>query len=166
MPTRPEFLARLCERLDPSAWDVPGSQALIRLAVDDVGEWDLLVSGSRHELVPAEEKLRPDARLFADRGTWSRIARDLSGGMNAFRRGRLQIRDNLHLGVGFLAATSGSTDPARLEMARVRTSLGDIAVARAGDPDAPPVVMLHGLGGTKGSFLPPSWTRAGSTARI
>ena len=74
--------------------------------------------------------------------------------MNAFRRGRLQIRDNLHLGVGFLAATSGSTDPARLEMARVRTPLGDIAVARAGDPDAPPVVMLHGLGGTKGSFLP------------
>ena len=74
--------------------------------------------------------------------------------MNAFRRGRLQIRDNLHLGVGFLAATSGSTDPARLEMARVRTPLGDIAVARAGDPDAQPVVMLHGLGGTKGSFLP------------
>ena len=74
--------------------------------------------------------------------------------MHAFRRGRLQIRDNLHLGVGFLAATSGSTDPARLEMARVRTPLGDIAVARAGDPDAQPVVMLHGLGGTKGSFLP------------
>ena len=39
-------------------------------------------------------------------------------------------------------------------MARVRTPLGDIAVARAGDPDAQPVVMLHGLGGTKGSFLP------------
>ena len=45
-------------------------------------------------------------------------------------------------------------DPARLEIARVRTPLGDIAVARAGDPDAQPVVMLHGLGGTKGSFLP------------
>ena len=74
--------------------------------------------------------------------------------MNAFRRGRLQIRDNLHLGVGFLAATSGSTDPARLEMGRVRTPIGDIAVARAGDPHAQPVVMLHGLGGTKGSFLP------------
>ena len=98
--------------------------------------------------------MRPDARLCADRRDLARIARDLRGGMNAFRRGRLQIRDNLHLGVGFLAATSGSTDPARLEMARVRTPLGDIAVARAGDPDAPPVVMLHGLGGTKGSFLP------------
>ena len=36
----------------------------------------------------------------------------------------------------------------------MRTALGDIAVARAGDPDAPAVVLLHGLGGTKGSFLP------------
>src|SRR5215213_2656499 len=127
MPTRPEVLARLCERLDPSAWDVPGDRARLRLVVDDVGEWDLVVNGRARELEPAEERLRPDARLCADRETWSRIARDLRGGMNAFRRGRLQIRDNLHLGVGFLAATSGSTDPARLELARVRTSLGDIA---------------------------------------
>jgi pimeloyl-ACP methyl ester carboxylesterase len=154
MPTRPEVLARLCERLDPSAWDVPGERARLRLVVDDVGEWDLVVNGRARELEPAEERLRPDARLCADRETWGRIARDLRGGMNAFRRGRLQIRDNLHLGVGFLAATSGSTDPARLELARVRTSLGDIAVARAGHPGAPPVLMLHGLGGTKGSFLP------------
>ena len=78
MPARPEVLNRLVARLDPTAWDVPGSQALIRLAVEDVGEWDLLVSGSRGELVPAEEKLRPDARLCADRRTWSRIARDLA----------------------------------------------------------------------------------------
>jgi pimeloyl-ACP methyl ester carboxylesterase len=35
---------------------------------------------------------------------------------------------------------------------RVRSSLGDIAVARAGE--GPPVVMLHGLGATKASFLP------------
>jgi pimeloyl-ACP methyl ester carboxylesterase len=82
------------------------------------------------------------------------VARDLRGGMNAFRRWRLGIRDDLHLGVGFLAATSGLTTPGRLELARVRTELGDIAVARAGDPGAPDVVLLHGLGGTKGSFLP------------
>ena len=154
MPAPPEVLTRLCERFDPSAFDAPSSRARLRLAVEDAGDWDFVVNGSARELEPAEERLRPDARLSADAGTWSRIARDLSGGMNAFRRGRLRIRDDLHLGVGFLAATSGSSDPARLEMARVRTALGDIAVARAGDPDAQPIVMLHGLGGTKGSFLP------------
>jgi pimeloyl-ACP methyl ester carboxylesterase len=154
MPAPPEVLTRLCQRLDPTAWDVPGDRARLRLVVEEVGEWDLVVSGSARELEPAEERLRPDARLCADRETWGRIGRDLRGGMNAFRRGRLQIRDNLHLGVGFLAATSGSTDPARLEMGRLRTPMGDIAVARAGDPEAQPVVMLHGLGGTKASFLP------------
>lgn len=154
MPAPPEVLWRLCDRFDATAFDAPTDRARLRLVVDGEGEWDFVINGGFRELEPAEEKLRPDARLCADRATWSRIGRDLRGGMNAFRRGRLQIRDNLHLGVGFLAATSGSTDPARLEMGRVRTSLGDIAVARAGDPHAQPVVMLHGLGGTKGSFLP------------
>ena len=154
MPAPPEVLTRLLDRFDPSAFDAPGGRARLRLVVEEAGEWDFVVSGSKRELEPAEAALRPDARLCADRGTWARIARDLRGGMNAFRHGRLQIRENLHLGVGFLAATSGSTDPGRLEMARVRTPLGDIAVARAGDPGAHPVVMLHGLGGTKASFLP------------
>jgi pimeloyl-ACP methyl ester carboxylesterase len=104
------------------------------------------------ELEPCEKNTRADARLCADRATWQRIGRDVRGGMEAFRQGRLTIRDDLHLGVGFLAATSGMTDPGRLEMARVHTSLGDIAVARAGSGF--PVVMLHGLGGTKASFLP------------
>jgi pimeloyl-ACP methyl ester carboxylesterase len=154
MPATPEVLTRLCQRLDPSAWDVPGDRARLRLVVDEDGSWDLVVNGTTHDLESAEERLRPDARLCADRETWRRIGRDLRGGMNAFRGGRLQIRDNLHLGVGFLAATSGNTDPARLEMGRLRTPMGDIAVARAGDPEAQPVVMLHGLGGTKASFLP------------
>ncbi len=154
MPVPPDVLTTLCERFDATAFDAPAGRARLRLVVEGAGDWDFVVDGSARGLEPAEERLRPDARLLADRDTWSRIARDLRGGMNAFRRGRLQIRDDLHLGVGFLAATSGSTDPARLEMARVRTPLGDIAVARAGDPDAQPVVMLHGLGGTKGSFLP------------
>jgi pimeloyl-ACP methyl ester carboxylesterase len=154
MPAAPEVLTTLIERFDPSAFDAPSGDARLRIVVDAVGDWDFVVEGGERRLEPAEERLRPDARLCADHGTWERVGRDLRGGMNAFRGGRLRIRDNLHLGVGFLAATSGSTDPARLEMARVRTALGDIAVARAGDPDAPPVVMLHGLGGTKGSFLP------------
>jgi pimeloyl-ACP methyl ester carboxylesterase len=154
MPATPEVLTTLIDRFDPTAFDAPSGRARLRLAVDDVGAWDFVVNGSAHGLEPAEERLRPDARLCADRATWARVASDLRGGMNAFRGDRLRIRDDLHLGVGLLAATSGSTDPARLEMARVRTALGHIAVARAGDPDAYPVVMLHGLGGTKGSFLP------------
>jgi pimeloyl-ACP methyl ester carboxylesterase len=151
--TAPDVIDALVERFDPSAFDAPAGRARLRLAIDG-DEWDLVVSRNRARLEPADRNTRADARLFADRATWARVGRDLRGGMNAFRGGRLQIRDNLHLGVGFLAATSGSDEPGRLELARVRTAMGNIAVARAGHPDATPVVMLHGLGGTKASFLP------------
>ena len=153
MAAAPPVLEALLGRFDPSAFDAPSGRARLRLAVDD-DPWDFVVSRNRARLEPADRSTRADARLGADRATWARVGRDLRGGMNAFRGGRLQIRDNLHLGVGFLAATSGNSEPGRLELARVRTSMGNIAVARAGPPDAPPVVLLHGLGGTKASFLP------------
>ena len=154
MAAAPPVLDVLIARFDPSAFDAPAGRARLRLSVDDAGDWDFVVRRGARRLEPAERSVRADARLFADRATWARVARDLRGGMNAFRGGRLEIRDDLHLGVGFLAATSAVDEPGRLELARVRTAMGNIAVARAGPPDAEPVVMLHGLGGTKASFLP------------
>jgi pimeloyl-ACP methyl ester carboxylesterase len=72
--------------------------------------------------------------------------------MDAFRRRRLRVRQNLHLGVGFLAATSGMTDPGRLRFDSVDTASGRLSILSAGTGD--PVVCLHGLGGTKASFMP------------
>jgi pimeloyl-ACP methyl ester carboxylesterase len=154
MVAAPSVLDQLISRFDPSAFDAPAGRARLRLRVDEVGEWDFVVGRRSHRLEPADRDTRADARLCADRETWTRVGRDLRGGMNAFRGGRLTIRDDLHLGVGFLAATAGSDDPGRLELARVRTPLGNIAVAHAGPPGGQPVLMLHGLGGTKASFLP------------
>jgi hypothetical protein len=56
----------------------------------------------------SESARRPDAVLTADTATWSDIARDVRGGMTAFRAGRLSVRHDLHLGVGFLAATAAA----------------------------------------------------------
>jgi pimeloyl-ACP methyl ester carboxylesterase len=67
MPAPPEVLTRLCERFDAPAFDAPSDRARLRLAVDEAGEWDFVVNGSARDLEPAEEKLRPDARLSADR---------------------------------------------------------------------------------------------------
>ena len=52
-----------------------------------------------------------DAVLSADAETWQQIAADVRSGMDAYRSGRLSVRRNLHVGVGFLAATSGATEP-------------------------------------------------------
>jgi pimeloyl-ACP methyl ester carboxylesterase len=140
----------LLERLAPADLDLPAGRARVRLAVRGGDDVDVLLDPRGGTL--AEPDGRPDALLRADAQTWSRVARDLPAGMAAFGAGRLEIRHNLHLGVNFLAATSGSDDPARLRFETVHTRRGAISTLAAGS--GPPMLMLHGLGGTKASFLP------------
>jgi pimeloyl-ACP methyl ester carboxylesterase len=146
----PDALVVLSERFDPEVIDIPGGKARIRLATGKES-WDANIRGGRLRLEPAREDLVPDALLTADGGAWRRIARDVRGGMVAFGQGRLEVRRNLHLGVGFLAATSGVTDEGRLRFDSVRTGIGRISIVEAGVGD--PIVCLPGLGGTKASFL-------------
>jgi len=142
----------LMDRFDPHVIDVPGGSARIRLEISDEEPWDVLLRGAHAWLEPPLEQMEPDALLSADGATWKSVARDLRGGMDAFRRGRLRVRTNLHLGVGLLAATSGITEPGRLRFESIDTNVGRLSTMQAGA--GPPVVALHGLGGTKASFLP------------
>jgi pimeloyl-ACP methyl ester carboxylesterase len=147
----PEAIITLVDRFDPEVIDVPDGQARIRLSYGDGEAWDALLRRDRIRLVPAT-RAEPDALLEADAATWRRVAGNLRGGMEAFRRGRLEVRRSVHLGIGFLAATSGATEPGRLEFRSVGTSVGRISILEAGVGD--PVLCIHGLGGTKASFLP------------
>jgi len=148
----PESLEALVARFDPSVFDAPRGSARIRLVVKGRGRWDAEVRGKRAELRPAREERRPDAEITADARSWREVSAELASGLDAHRAGRLVVRRDMHLGVGFLAATSGAQDEGRLKFARVRTRNGRIATMEAGV--GRPVVMLHGLGGTKISFLP------------
>jgi len=150
-PGSPTALQTLTGRFDASISDVrrPGR---IRLWGDGDHPWDALVDASGAQLVPADRSKRADAILAADRVTWAKIVRDVRGGMAAFRSGRLTVRRDLHLGVGFLAATADESRPARLRFRSVDTDAGSISLMEAGE--GPPVLCLHGLGATKASFLP------------
>src|SRR4051794_33703893 len=146
----PPSLEALVERFDPTVFDAPDGPVRIRLAITDGESWDALVDGAEARLeLPDGE---PDALLRADAAAWEGMTRDLRGGMQAFRRGRLHVRCNLHLGVGFLAATSGMEGPGRLRFESVRTRSGKFSILEAGT--GPPIVSIPGLGGTKISFLP------------
>jgi pimeloyl-ACP methyl ester carboxylesterase len=140
----------LLERLVPEELDLPDGKARLRLAVTGGDEVDVLLDGEGGAV--SEVEGRADALLQADAETWERIVRDLPAGLDAFGRGRLEIRQNLHLGVNFLGATSGSREPGRLRFETVETKRGAMSTLQAGQGD--PVLMLHGLGGTKASFLP------------
>ena len=145
----PDALQTLVDRYDPQVLALAGGRARVRLVVDGSGEWDaVLDGGARLEHARGE----PSAILTADLATWRRIAADLRGGMDAFRAGRLRVRRNLHVGVGFLAATSGMSGEAALRFGSVSTRSHSLSVMTAGEGE--PVIAIHGLGATKASFLP------------
>ena len=146
-----DVLQTLVDRFDPTALELDRS-ARIRLSVDEDGAWDALTGREGIRRLEPAGAARPDALLRADASTWERIAKDLRDGMEEFRARRLRIRHNLSLGVGFLAATSASTGPGRLRFRRLRTRRGTLSAVEAGV--GPPLVLVHGLGGTKASFLP------------
>lgn len=147
----PPSLRLLAGRFDPEAFDAPPGRTRARLACDGEGAWDAVLDRGAVQLEPASSN-HPDALLSADTQTWLKIASDVGGGMAAWRSGRLRIRHNLHLAVGFLAATSGDRRPGRLELHQVRTSAGTLSTMSAGSGEA--VVLVHGLGATKASMLP------------
>ena len=146
-----QSLRTLAARYDPTVFDVPAGSARIRLVVRDEGAWDAIVSDDGMKLEEAPEGKRADAVLKAEAVVWRMIARDVKGGMAAFQAGRLAIRRNLHLGVGFLAAT-GRDEPGRLRFATVKTRLGSVSTLEAGQGS--PILLIHGLGATKAEFLP------------
>ena len=143
-------LEQLVDRFDPSLFDVGRRRARLRIEGAAPQPRDVVIEDGRARIV--ETGGRVDARLSADRETWEAIATDLRGGMAAFRAGRLRVRRDLHLGVGFLAATASPAGPGRLQVRRAETSAGALSVLEAGTGE--PVIMLHGLGATKASFLP------------
>jgi hypothetical protein len=111
-----EPLQRLVARYDPQVFDANRRVTRIRLATAGGGAADAVIVDGVARLEAADGE--PDAVLTADAETWRRMAADLRGGMDAFNRSRLSVRTNLHVGVGFLAATSGATTPGRLEFKR------------------------------------------------
>jgi pimeloyl-ACP methyl ester carboxylesterase len=145
-------LERLVARFDPSVFDVGRRDVRIRIQTgrEPQGARDVVIEDGTARVAPPVGGA--DAILTADEATWEEIARDVRGGMIAFRSGRLRIRRDLHLGVGFLAATAEQTGAGRLRIRHVDTTAGDMSLIEAGAGDA--VIMLHGLGATKASFLP------------
>jgi pimeloyl-ACP methyl ester carboxylesterase len=140
----------LADRYDPSASDPP-LHARVRLAAGDEAH-DVILDAAGARVVEANGD-RPDALLSGSADAWRRAAdADGGGAFAALGRGGLRLRHNLHVGTGFLAATAARRDDGGLCLRTVETPHGPIATAQAGT--GPPLLALHGLGGTKASFLP------------
>jgi pimeloyl-ACP methyl ester carboxylesterase len=105
---------------------------------------------------------RPTATVTADLETLSGVLEGRVPGVEAFLDGRLLVRENLALPLELddLLPPTAPRDPRSPRCHRV-TALGvEGFYMEAGDPGAPPIVLLHGLGATCSSFLPTIWDLA------
>jgi pimeloyl-ACP methyl ester carboxylesterase len=146
----PRSLKTLTARFDGDVFEPQGAGARVRLEVLGGEAWDAVLADGGARLAPAQGAA--DATLSADAQAWRRIAANGGAGMGLYRAGRLTVRRNMHLGVGFLAATSARSGSARVRFRMVSTRRGRLSTMQAGA--GPALVAIHGLGGTKGSFLP------------
>lgn len=146
---RPAWVETLVSRYDAGVFAAPRRGLRVELAVPGEGAWEVaLTEDSASAVAPGG---RPDALIAADARTWKAIVTRPGAALDAYLAGELSVRRNLHVGIGFLAATSGSTAPARLRFRDVATRHGRLSIVDAGE--GPAVVAVHGLGATKGSLL-------------
>ena len=127
----------------------PGSQAVVEL--------------KRGLVRVVDDAAAVTTTITADPATLLDVVEGRTSGVEAFLDGRLRVDGDLSLSLrldGVFVSGDGER-PARFPRAsmvkagRVRTfSL------EAGPPDAPPIVMLHGLGATNASLLPTLWDLA------
>ena len=140
---------RLAERYDATATDPPLAARVRVVAGEEAHDVLLDRAGARAVEVDGH---RHDAIISGSPEAWRRAAEAPGGGLEQLRRGGLRMRQTLHVAVGFLAGTSSDRSPYRLRLHEYETPFGPISAAEAGH--GPPLLAVHGLGGTKASFLP------------
>ncbi len=150
LSTPPTWLERLAARYDRKVFEPHGGKARVRLRVVGGETWDAVVEEGTARLAPPAGAA--DATLSGVAPTWRSLARDGGDGVQAYLTGNLSVRHNLQDGIGFLAATRGRDSPDRLRFRTVRTRRARLSTVECGS--GPAIVTIHGLGGTKVSFLP------------
>jgi len=129
-----------------------GLKARFRLQVGDV-ERDVVVSGSKCEVVPSNGTA-PDVEIRVSAKTWFDMEAGKLSGIDAFASRKLSIRGSidksLHFEPLFQRPDAGATRYAIEDVAVKNATLSTLI---AGEETNPPLVLIHGLGATKASFL-------------
>ena len=124
------------------------------------GQWTVLVAGGR-----VTARRGPHATPTTTvRGTPDVLARIVDGqlsGVEAFLDGRVTVRGDLSFSLQLDGLLDLSHADTTLPRSHAATVLGiRTTYLEAGPRDAPPVLLLHGLGATNASMLPTLWDLA------
>jgi pimeloyl-ACP methyl ester carboxylesterase len=145
------FSARVRPGVGAALADVRGR---VVFSSPPVGSWTLHLDDGRVRLTRGSVN-HADATVTAEPATLAAVLEGRLSGVEAFLAHGLTVRGNLALALQMDGAFDVGIRPPTHPVARVRNVLGvRTAYLEAGPHDAPPVILLHGLGATNASMLP------------
>lgn len=145
------FAARLHEGVRAPLSDEYGS---VVFDAPPVGAWTVRLDHGRVRLLRGRAR-RPRATITADPATLAGVLEGRLSGVEAYLDHGLIVRGDLALALQMDSAFDVGERPVSHPVVRVASVLGARAsYLEAGPADAPPVVLLHGLGATNASMLP------------
>jgi pimeloyl-ACP methyl ester carboxylesterase len=131
--------------------DVRGS---VTFTVPGSGAWTLLLDDGRIALRRGAVR-HPSTAITVDPETMCALLEGRCSGVEAFLDGRITMRGTISLALRVDGAFDVGSRPASHPRARTTSAAGvDTFYLEAGPADAPPVILLHGLGATNASMLP------------
>lgn len=129
-----------------------GAAGRYRISIDAVVR-DMVVDerGCRVEQAAG----RDDAGLKTDAATWARVHSGETSCLEAVLAGRMEVAGSIDRALRFEPLfTRPPGDGLVYRVDRVALEGGAITTLAAGDESSPPLLLLHGLGATKASWLP------------
>ncbi|MGI8505339.1 MAG: alpha/beta fold hydrolase [Solirubrobacteraceae bacterium] len=131
----------------------PGFDATYHVKLGDLGHtWEVRCTSPTARVRQGASRRRPDVTISTDAATWLALREGELSGIEAFERRRLTVRGNLAYAIGFegMFRLPGGRPPLLqihdLPVGRHRIS--SLTMGHGTD-----VLLLHGLGGTRGSLL-------------
>jgi pimeloyl-ACP methyl ester carboxylesterase len=145
------FSARVRQGVGAALADETG---VVVFSAPPAGAWSVHLDQGRVRLTRGAAA-KPRATVTADPATLASVLDGRLSGVEAFLSHGLTVRGDLALALQMDGAFDVGIRPATHPVARVRQVLGvRSAYLEAGPREAPPVVLLHGLGATNASMLP------------
>ncbi len=142
--------ADLVQRFDPLT--AQGLDAAVLVELSDSGPTSIEIAAGRCTIRSGIQPPSPAVTFRTDAGVWLDLIEGRIRGMDAFLAGALKVSGDLHLATRFQALFRRLPEQPRFEVTHTDVRGIEIEALVAGEGQ--PVILIHGLGANKVSFLP------------